>query len=396
MSGIKLMNSAAPQGAERMMIMKDVSGGKLHLFPGSNQVVLATIGEEVFKSTDSGDSYQGEGDAFPTILSSTCNRLNTAISFNNRYYFIGDTSTQDGVYWLGQSNDFGNTWTYDISGGFSVDTQMRFRNVAGSRDGRYVLATTGQYQRNGDVWLTQDFGETWTKEFTGAQYYGCFVDTTGMNMIAGGYTATTKYSTDYGDTWTTFPEPMTTFAVAMVSGDGNYKVAWEAYEQSGGARVYVSTDWTNWTETKLTTRLSGGAISNDGKYMLIASSDAFTSPNVNVNVSNDYGATWSQVQVAESPAFFNGAAMSSDGQYQIVIGGAQDGYYNYKSIDFGATWSRIEEMPASRYSTVQMSKSGRYVYITEYTDGVWHSKDYMATWTHQYDGSLGQGCFINF
>lgn len=398
MSGIRIMNSASPQGAERMMIMNDVSGGQLRLFPGSNQVVLATIGGNVFKSLDSGDSYQDQGSEFPGIITATCNRLNTAVSFNNRYYFIGDPSTLDsGVYWLAQSNDFANSWTYDISGGFTVDTQMRFRNVASSRDGRYVLATTGQYQRSGDVWLSQDFGENWTKEFTGAQYYGCFVDTTGMNMIVGGYTATTKYSNDYGDTWTTFPEPMTTFQTAMVSGDGNYKVAWEAYEQSGGARVYVSTDWTNWTETKLSVRLSGGSISNDGKYMLIPSSDAFTSPEPYINVSNDYGATWTQIDVTGGVnSYFNGSAMSSDGQFQIVIGGAQINQYCYKSIDFGATWSKISEFPAKAYSTVQMSKSGRYVYVTAYSDGIWHSKDYMATWTHQYDGSTGSGCFINF
>jgi photosystem II stability/assembly factor-like uncharacterized protein len=395
MSGIRIMNSAAPAGQERMMIMNDVSGGQLRLFPGSNQVVLATIGGEVFRSEDSGDSYVAQGDAFPTILSATANRLNTAISFNNRYYFIGDASTQDSVYWLGQSNDFGNSWTYDISGGFT-DQYMRFRNVAGSRDGRYVLATNGQYQDAGDVWLTQDFGETWTKEFSGQSYYGCFADPTGMNMIVGGYTSTTRYSDDYGDTWSNFVPPMNAFMGAMVSGDGNYKVAWEQYNGSG-SRVYVSTDWTNWEETKLTTRLSGGCISNDGKYMLIASSDAFTSSNSNVNVSNDYGVTWSQIDLTGGePEFWNGSAMSSDGKYQTVIAGAAGSAGCYKSIDYGATWNIITEIPEGAFSTVQMSKSGRYTYITAYNDGIWNSKDYMGTWEQQFDGSTGSGCYINF
>ncbi len=399
MSGIRIINSAAPAGQERMMIMNDVSGGQLRLFPGSNQVVLATIGGEVFKSSDSGDSYAGEGDAFPTILTSTCNGLNTAISFNNRYYFIGDSSTQNGVYYLGQSNDFGNSWTYDISGGFSVDAQMRFRNVAGSRDGKYILATTGQYQRNGDIWLTQDFGENWSKEFTGKQYYSCFVDSDGHNMMAGGYTATTRYSDDYGATWSDFSESMTTFKACMVSGDGNYKVAWEAYEGGvgDGARVYVSTDWTNWTQSNLTVRLSGGCISNDGKYMLIPSSDAYSSPEPYINTSNDYGVTWNELDISDTGnMLFNGSAMSSDGKYQIVIAGAGGSGWCYKSIDYGTTWNRITEIPSGSFSTVQMSKSGRYTYITAYNDGIYHSKDYMATWTNQYDGSTGSGCFINF
>ena len=397
MSGIRIMNSAAPQGQERMMIMNDVSGGQLRLFPGSNQVVLATIGGEVFKSADSGDSYTPQGDAFPTILTATCNHLNTAISFNNRYYFIGDSSTQDGVYWLGQSNDFGATWTYDISAGSSGGDQMRFRNVAGSRDGKYILATTGQYQDQGDIWLTQDFGETWSKEFTGQSYYGCFVDPTGMNMIAGGYTATTRYSDDYGSTWSNFVPAMTSFQAAMVSGDGNYKVAWESYESTGGARVYVSTNWVDWTETKLTVRLSGGCISNDGKYMLIPSSDAFSSPEPYINTSNDYGVTWNELDISDTGStYFNGSAMSSDGKYQIVIGGAQTGTWCYKSIDYGVTWNRIIEVTGGRFSTVQMSKSGRYTYITAYVNGIFHSKDYMGTWEGQYDGSTGGGCFINF
>jgi photosystem II stability/assembly factor-like uncharacterized protein len=403
-SKIILKNSVAPGGNEKMVIQTSETGGKLRLFPGSNQVVLAAVGTQgdplvdygMFRSTNSGDSYETLPDNFPIIAKNLEPRI--AVSFNNRYYYVGDPSTIDGSTWIAQSNNGGATWEYKQPG--SVNTRS-FVSVSSSRDGKYALAANGGYQVDGEVFLTQDFGETWSKPLPVNEWYKTFIDPEGQNMVIGGNQFSnpglvTQYSNDYGNTWSNFSESLTNLGGVMVSGDGNYKVVWEAYEQGGQkSRVYVSTDWTNWTQNNLTVRLSNGAISNDGKYMLIPSSDAFNSPEPYVSVSSDYGQNWTEIDLGYTQRFSD-CAMSADGKYMIVIPGFVGNGYAYKSIDYGETWSQIAEVPLGIYNSVQMSKSGRYVYISGTTEGIIHSTDYMATWTQQYDGSTGQGIFINF
>jgi len=187
----------------------------------------------------------------------------------------------------------------------------------------------------------------------------------------------------------------------MVSGDGNLKVVWEQYESAGGlgSRLYVSTDWINWTQHNLTVRLSRGAISNDGKYILVASSDAYKSPEPYVNLSSDYGSTWSKINLTGGiQKYWSDAAMSADGKYMIVIPGLKSETSGevYKSVDYGQTWEQETSIPSGIYYQVRISKSGRYVYIVGKDEGIFHSKDYMATWTQQFDGSTGLGVFINF
>lgn len=397
MSGIKLMKNAGVGTGERIVIMNDPVGGHLKLFPGSNQVVLTSqlsVGEgtwKMYKSTDSGDTYEEMDSYFPRITST-----NKAVSFNNRYYFIGDPSTLgDGKEYMTSSGDYGATFTYDPS---STGTSW-FSSVSASRDGKYVLATSGGWGVNGDIISSQDFGETWDIKLSTGQWFRTFVDETGMNQIVGNYSSQVYYSDDYGSNFSSFPEPLTSFGGAMVSGDGNYKVVWEGYESGSGSRVYVSTDWVTWdVSAHLSVRLNGGAISNDGKYMAIVSSDGYNSPEKYVNLSSDYGVTWTQKALSPGDQHWSKASMSSDGKNMIAIGGPDTATQNrnYRSVDYGVTWEEITEAPAGQYYDSAMSRSGRYAYIVGRFEGIIHSKDYTASWTQQNDGSTGGGVFINF
>jgi len=399
MSKIIIKKNPAPSGKNRMVIKNSSVGGKLKLFPGSNQVVLMTLdlgggNYRSYISNDSGDSYTELSSEFPKLY-----QYNNFISFNNRYYYVGDPSTIGGVYYIWQSNNFGQTWTRDASSSGNV----RFSVIKGSRDGKYVLGTSGGWQQDGDVLLSKDFGQTWTKIFSSDEWFECFVDPEGKNMIIGGfYTSVgSKYSSDYGTSWNNFPEPLTFFKGAMVSGNGNIKVVWEQYEAATGlgARIYVSNDWNNWTQNNLTVRLSRGAISEDGKYILVASSDGFNGPEPYINLSSDYGVSWSKIDITGGvPKYWGDVAMSFDGKYMIVTPGYKEGYpgYVYKSVDYGKTWEKEESIPSAIFYQARMSKSGRYVYLACRNGGIFHSKDYMNTWGHQYDSSICVGVFINF
>jgi len=396
-SKIIIKNSAGTGNAEQMYIMKDASGGKLKLFPGSNQIVLASAGApgdplqdyEMYKSYDSGETFNLLPSDFPAIYKASV--INAAVSFNDRYYYIGDASTIDGSSYIAQSNNGGNTWEYKRP---SVTDVRRFTGIASSRDGRYALAANGAYNDNGDVYLTQDFGETWTAPVAPGYYFRPFVDPTGQNMLVGGFT-TTKYSDDFGSTWGNFSEPMNALGGAMISGDGNYKVVFEQYN-GGGSRAYVSTDWTNWTSNTLTVRLIGGSISNDGKYMLIASGDGYNSADQFLNLSTDYGQTWSKIDLGLGNQLWTDTKMSSDGKYMIITPGFTDSGPVMKSVDYGQTWGIETSIPSGIYYQVSMSKSGRYVYVSGPSRGLYVSRDYLNMWTHEFDSSTCGGTFINF
>lgn len=403
--GIIIKNSAGTAGHERMVIKtSDPSGGHLRLFPGTNQVVLSSIGlrgslYQMYKSTDSGDSYNALSPDFPAFIAG-----NNSVSFNNRYYYVGDPSTIDGYYWLARSNDFGSTFTYDVSNAVS---NSRFNFVVSSRDGKYVIATSGLYNITGDMVFSNDFGETWTHPLGPQKWYNPFISPDGQNMIVAGDSwnspkVVPQYSNDYGQSWDNFPVNVSTLAGTMISGDGNYKVVWESFENTAlsnpSAKVFISQNWINWDVSSfLTERCSGGAISNDGKYMLIAASDGYNVADSAINLSTDYGQTWQKKSLGVTEYWFD-CAMSSDGKYMIVVPGITTGSENYprKSIDYGETWTEVTDMPNARYYGVKMSKSGRYVYAYAINEGVIHSTDYMATWTQQFDGSTGASTFINF
>jgi len=80
----------------------------------------------------------------------------------------------------------------------------------------------------------------------------------------------------------------------------------------------------------------------------------------------------------------------------IVIPGFSEAGYTYKSEDYGQTWDIEDQIPYGRYNTVEMSKSGRYVYVSGTDEGILVSKDYMGSWTQSFDGSSGSSVFINF
>ena len=402
---IILKNSAAPAGHEKMVIQtSDPSGGHLRLFPGTNQVVLSSAWNgsvrTMFRSTDSGNTYQTMPESFPNFVTN-----NNAISFNNRYYYIGDPSTIDDVAYMAASNDMGSTWNYDVSN--NVNSPNRFGHVYSSRDGKYVIGTSGGYNTTGDMVFSNDFGETWTHPLGSQKWYNPFISPDGQNMIVAGDSwnspkVVPQYSDDYGATWGNFPVNVSTLAGTMISGDGNYKVVWEQFENvplgNPKAKVFVSTDWTNWDVSSLITeRCSGGSISNDGKYQLIAASDGYNGNTDVINLSTDYGQTWQQKPLGVTEYWFD-CAMSSDGKYMIVVPGLTTGSENYprKSVDYGTTWEEVTDMPNARYYGVKMSKSGRYAYAYAINEGIIHSTDYMASWTQQFDGSTGQAVFINF
>jgi hypothetical protein len=219
-------------------------------------------------------------------------------------------------------------------------------------------------------------------------------------MLIGG-TSTSKYSNNYGYTWSDFTglSGGEGLSGACISADGNYKVVCAG----SNSKILVGTDWINWTTTTLpTTYINSPSISYDGKYILVVSSNEYQGNDTKIFVSNDYGATFTTI-TTETNQSWRTSAMSLDGKYMIAGGGHQSTGYGtvYNSTDYGVTWNIIPEMSSlSLWTHVNISKSGKYSYVTNLTSssegGVYHSKDYMSSWTHQFDGSIATATLINF
>jgi photosystem II stability/assembly factor-like uncharacterized protein len=120
--------------------------------------------------------------------------------------------------------------------------------------------------------------------------------------------------------------------------------------------------------------------------------------------STDYGASWTVISNFTSPGpyapasqtqKFRGAAISGNGQYQIVTTGIFNyTYYTYLSIifvsnDYGATWvtsKKTEEGSDNEWYSAAISSNGQVMLVTEGNvtygqGGVWRSTNYGASWS---------------
>jgi hypothetical protein len=407
-----IIQDSGLKGSNRIVLMNDnaniESDRKLKLMIGGNQVILASYGPtypliKAYRSDNSGDSYDSLPTGFPKITTT-----NLSVSANNIFYAITEASTYytGGVYngfvYLNVSTDSGQTWNHDISIYFVPNSAAGPGSyIYGSKDGKYLLASSGAYYATGDVVVSTNFGQDVSTKFHGNYWAGC-VDATGQNMLMGGKsTAQTKYSNNYGYTWSNFTglSGADGLGGAVISGDGNYKIVCAG----ANSKIIIGTDWTTWTtHTLSTTYINSPSVSYDGKYILVVSSNKKQENDNKLFVSNDYGVSFTTVEVSTNMSW-NNSAMSADGKYMIAGGGHIE-YGSgkvYKSIDYGVTWEEITVMPLSLYADMAMSKNGKYAYVSDASlnisgGGIYHSKDYMNSWVHQFDGSTGSGISINF
>ena len=204
------------------------------------------------------------------------------------------------------STNYGSTWA--ISAGARA-----WVGVAMNASGAWQTALDDQ----GFVYLSSDFGSTWVAKLTDEprNWRGVGISTNGQYQTAicerreNGDTGA-KYgggifvSSDFGITWTLKQEGRDWEGVT-VSANGGRQVACAA-----GGRIYVSTDYGNtWSPTGEDRDWRGVAASSDGKMIFGIVADQ------GVHVSNDYGATWTE---AGSARWWAQVASSGDGAYQIA------------------------------------------------------------------------------
>jgi len=277
----------------------------------------------------------------------------TNFGFSKINYSIG-IKTLGASNKLYKSEDGGSTWSENINS-FSAG----YKGAKLSEYGQYQVAWSNQ------IFVSDDFGDTWITGYTGTSYQWDYVDgiaisSTGQYMYAASSDqAVTGRSTNYGQTWTI----------------GN---------------LPPGTDYSY-----------GVACSSNGQYVLLANrSGPF--------ISSDYGASFTNVTPTGFTTFQSAQpCMSESGQYQYIstFTGATSCNVIYKSSDYGLTFNPVTNFPNNFYNlvseydySINCSRDGSVIFTkirsctsspTTYSTVL--STDYGNNWTEITKQTIGLG-----
>lgn len=198
-------------------------------------------------------------------------------------------------------------------------------------------------------------------------------------------------------------------AVSVSRSTGQYMAAGQGRSRNPvtAGYIYTSSDYgATWTQRSRYGYWQVISHSHDGQYLLAVEQYG------NAYRSSDYGVGWTQITNFPAPAAgvtalqkltFTGAALSSNGQYQVIttLPNLYSDGFNYSSIfvssDYGATWVRRKATTNDElfYSSVAMNSSGNNILVIRANPNIpstfiYKSTDYGATWSLKVD-SPGQG-----
>ncbi len=290
----------------------------------------------------------------------TDNPSGSAISSNGSIGYICISGN-----YIYRSTDNCLTWTP-----IKNDASYNWSSVSCSSSGKCVVActsgTTSGTFIGGNIWLSSDFGTTWTnissnillKNWTsiaisgGGQYFYCVTIKNGTNGANGLY----KYSqiTDVVNFAGSSPDMYeTNFLI-----DGS---------DSLGTTSASSAIW------------SKVAMSTDGIKLIACRNDSN-----GIYYSSDNGSTWSQ-STSSPNGYWSDCALSYSGQFAIacqqsVTSGGSDGNV-FVSSDFGVTWSNKNSILGSKkWTSVGISLDGQLLIAGANTSNICISTDYGNNW----------------
>ena len=176
-------------------------------------------------------------------------------------------------------------------------------NVLISPDGSFLASCSGSRATGLITHISTDDGQTWTQK--GANTIGCpyYIFNNGT-MIAAAYNDMAK-STDYGQTWTEFPNSINISELASFSNNGNNIFEGDRISLDGGNHWAPSN-----APIPAGKEVTQSGISDDGKKLFIMA-ELLTGGNseiITILTSVDGGRTWHSEDHR-----YNGIAMSSDG-----------------------------------------------------------------------------------
>ena len=183
-------------------------------------------------------------------------------------------------------------------------------NVLISPDGSFLASCSGSRATGLITHISTDDGQTWTQK--GANTIGCpYYMFNNGTMIAAAYNDMAK-STDYGQTWTEFPNSINISELASFSNNGNNIFEGDRISLDGGNH------WTPSNAPIPAGRFVGKVnISDDGKKLFVSTAPTGYSPKLmTLLTSIDGGKTWSSEDVSEDGLLIE---VSSDGSKVFYV-----------------------------------------------------------------------------
>lgn len=290
-------------------------------------------------------------------------------------------SGTDGKYLLAvgeselmRSSDFGKTWKAVDVRVPGVLPGITFPSL--SADGKYQDFCIGGYYVHSD-----NYGETWRKKYL---FYGTKADIRSCGISPDGRYRSAcvgpeiKLSSDYGTSWRTYNMGYSSItSIPSVSVGGVYQL----FPLLSGGAFLVAGMGDPYPVSSLRGKIClSSAMSHDGQYQWV------TCRSDGVYRSGDYGATWSRVDNA--PPFFNAVlSFSGDGRYGFLVPRGFDMQDFdpvpsplFVSHDYGASWSPCGRLGERTYVACSVSADGKTVYVTDEDGKVYRSTDYGNNW----------------
>ncbi|HQM24708.1 MAG TPA: hypothetical protein PK476_02225, partial [Candidatus Pacearchaeota archaeon] len=263
-----------------------------------------------------------------------------------------------------------------------------------------AISATGQYQAigdNGDVFVSSDFGLTWTKYdnlvngvgANCANVKGLVISEAGQNQIMACDTGI-FYSTNYGQNWTR-SGTISGFISLDSSPSGQYLVA------NSASNIYTSSDYgQTWIAIigsvgAYSNKIYASAISSDGTKIAVLGQASITKEGL---FYGTYSGSWTFIKKSEYSlgAFstYKDIDMSADGKYiSFPYHTAINGYRVYYSSDFGSSFLFYSFGAVNYVKKIEMSASGRCQMASVGIGSVYVSSDYGASWSSALSSSLG-------
>ena len=324
-----------------------------------------------------------------SMIGTTSTIDNTTNGYNYTYYSTYMSSiamSSSGQYQISciYSNGSGTQFSNDYGASFSnigPDGVSGFSDIAMSASGQYITAVQIKY---GSIYTSDNYGASWSKydnsKFPTNNWYSCVcMSASGQyQSVIGNYNNIDPFigiSSNYGKSWDivnlVWSVPYYNGLSISISATGQFQTI-----ASPGNIAFISSNYgLTWIQKSISTGNNNCrvAMSASGQYQTIV---AHSNATLVFNSSN-YGETWTQNTNA-SNFWWNSISISASGQYQIASLGEVDGNNNtilQLSMDYGNTWS-ITTTGSSQiftFSRTAISSSGQYIsacYNTPYNNGV--------------------------
>jgi hypothetical protein len=282
--------------------------------------------------------------------------------------YIGNQSivTSSNITGGGNYFNIGTSWD-------DKDSIRAWNKVAVSTTGKYQTAVVSADDASGYIYISSDYGETWTEKTTASETW----EDVAMSSTGQYQTAVSLHiwrSIDYGTNWLQATSDSTRgWSSIAVSSTGQYQTATTGKSSPTTGKIYISSDYgENWGEVPdiVGINFRSTAISSTGQYQTVCARGSD-----HIYISSNYGASWTPVADAGE---WQCVAMSSTGQYQTacIISGKI-----YISSNYGTTW---EAKDSNRlWIDIAMSSNGLNQTAVEYgSGGVYVSTNYGVDWNN--------------